>query len=64
MATFKIACSWEVCGQFEVEADNLEQALKQADKIVNELKLPENPEYVDDSFHIDEGMSKWLNGKE
>ncbi len=66
MPTFKIACSWEVCGEFEVEAETLEQALEWSNvvKLEDETSLPIDSEYIDSSFRIDKEMSKTINGEE
>ena len=63
MPTFKIACSWEVCGEFEVEADTLREALCWSNvvKLEDETSLPIDSEYIDGSFAIDPEMSKHLN---
>lgn len=63
MPKFKIACSWEVCGEFEIEADNMNQALKQAAETKDIIDLPKDREYINGSFQINEGMSKWINGE-
>jgi hypothetical protein len=48
---YKIPCSWEMYGYFECEAENLTDAIRQADK----GSLPEG-NYVDASFEIDEDI--------
>ncbi len=65
MPKFKIACSWEVCGEFEVEAKTLKQALgwSKVVKLEDETSLPIDSEYIDGSFRIDKDMSKYLNKK-
>jgi len=59
MKTYKIAATWEVCGEIEVEANSLKKALDKAEKD-DEISLPE-ANYVDGSFRIDREMSKYLN---
>jgi len=57
---FKIACSWEVCGELKIEADSFEEAWKKAKEKEDELPLPEG-EYIDGSFKLDKYMSQHLN---
>jgi hypothetical protein len=57
--TFKVAVSWEVCSEVEIEADSIEQALKEAKD--SELPSPEKWDYVDGSWRVDSDMSKYLN---
>ena len=66
MPKFKIACTWEVCGEAEIEANTLEEAIDKAVEIEDKqlgggLDLPDESEYVDGSFFIDPEMSKHLN---
>lgn len=64
MKKFKIPVSWEMYGYVEVEAKTAEKALEKALTIENELTgfpLPDNGEYIDDSFKIDEDMDL-ING--
>ncbi len=64
MPKFKIACTWEVCGEFEMEADTMEEAIDKAVEIEDKyggIELPDESEYVDGSFFIDPEMSKYLN---
>jgi len=61
MPTFKISCSWEVCGELEVDAPTFEEAWQ---KVVEEQEvspLPTDTSYIDGSFSLDEEMSKVLN---
>ena len=48
---YKIECYWEMCGNMEVEADNLAEALEKA---MFESPLPTDEEsfYIADSFEI------------
>jgi hypothetical protein len=50
MAKHKVAVTWEMCGYVEVEADNLEQAMKKVKKDPEEFDFPDDAEYVDGSF--------------
>lgn len=46
---FKIPVTWEVFGEMEIEAENLEEAYD----IARESPLPEDGEYISESFQID-----------
>lgn len=59
MKTYKISCTWEVFGEVEIDANSLEEACHKAESD-NDIPLPE-ANYVDGSFRIDRGMSKYLN---
>jgi hypothetical protein len=52
MRTFIIPVVWQASGYVEVVADNLNEAKAKA--MEPEEKLPEQVNYVEDSFHIDE----------
>ena len=60
MKKFKIAVSWEVYGDVEIEAETLTEAVNIAENDDN-IPLPE-PNYIDGSFIVDAEMSKELNG--
>lgn len=53
MPKFKVSCTWEVIGDFEVEAESLDDAI---DKVENSEEpfdgLPSDSEYVDGSFQV------------
>ena len=59
MKTYKISCTWEVCGELEIDASSFKAALKKA-KADDDIPLPKG-DYVDGSFKIDDEMSKYLN---
>lgn len=61
MPTFKIACSWEVCGETVIEADTFENAWKKAMVTQEDVPLPTNTSYIDGSFMLDREMSETLN---
>ena len=46
---FKIPVIWQVAGVMEIEADSLDAAIAQTERNT----LPDNGEYIDDSFEID-----------
>lgn len=50
MPKYKIPVVWQSWGLIEVEAKDVEEAKEKA----LENGLPDNPEYIDDSFEIDE----------
>jgi len=60
METYKIACTWEVCGESKIEANSLEEALNKAEAKSDDMPLPE-ANYIDGSFKIDRDMSVYLN---
>jgi hypothetical protein len=42
--------TWMMCGEIEVEADSIEDAIENF--VPHDHELPENPEYVGDSFEL------------
>jgi cytochrome c oxidase assembly protein Cox11 len=58
MKVYKLFVTWECYGELEIEAENIEQAIDKA--YGEEIELPVGY-YVDDSFVIDELISKELN---
>jgi hypothetical protein len=63
MKRFKIACSWEVCGEIYIEADSLEEAMKKAEES-EDIPSPFDSEYIDGSFKVNKQVSLILNGVE
>lgn len=59
---YKIAVSWEMCGEVEIEANSIEEALIEASQ--GHIEMPIDSHYIDDSWQIDEQMSKYLNNIE
>lgn len=57
MKKFRIPCSWEMYAVVDVEAENIEDAID----IVDKMNLPENGEYVQASFAIDETVLDLYN---
>jgi hypothetical protein len=55
--TYTIPCTWQVSGFITVEADNLNEALTEAD----DAPLPETNEYIEGSFEIDHQMISFYN---
>lgn len=52
MGSFKIPVEYKVWGTVEVEAETMEEALEYARNNINTLELPDEPEYVEDSYVI------------
>ena len=50
MATFRIPVEYRVWGLVDIEANSIEEAFKYAKNNLDELELPDRPEYVEDSF--------------
>lgn len=48
---YEIPCVWQMYGYYDIEADSLEDAITQAE----DAPLPEDGDYVEGSFEIDEG---------
>lgn len=63
MKTFLIPVKWVSYGTVEVEANTLEEAMAYAKANKNELPLPDDREYVEGTYEIneDEDFIKWLN---
>ena len=59
MKTYKIPCYWRVYGFYEIEANNLEQAMQ----IAEDSNLPDG-EYIEGSFEIDLDMIHFHNPKD
>lgn len=50
---FRIPVSWEVCGIVEIEAEDLDSAIRTFDELERNgcgVELPESPNYIDGSF--------------
>lgn len=58
MRKFKIPVSWEMCGIIEIEADTLKEAIERAKENEDALPLPDDGEYIDASFVIDEELAR------
>lgn len=64
MQEFKIPVSWEMYGYVKVKANTAEEALKIAERKEYNgagFALPNDGEYIDDSFKIDNDMDL-ING--
>lgn len=60
---YKISVEWTEVGEFEVEAQSLDEAIKKVDENENdEYSIGKaNGEYLDDSFSINLDVTKELN---
>lgn len=47
---FKIPVEWSVYATVEIEAESLEEAVKIFDETIDEIPLPTDCDYIDDSF--------------
>lgn len=63
MKKFTIACYWTQYGEFEVEAETLEDAIAKVEAGTESPYdgMPEESMYVDGSFEINQEMTKGLN---
>ena len=57
MAKFKIPVEWSVLGVVEIEADSMEEAVDKFDETINDIPLPYQSEYIDDSFRRETGSN-------
>ena len=55
--TYTIPCTWSVVGTITVQADNLQDAITEAE----DAPLPEDSEYLEDSFQIEHDMIPYHN---
>ena len=55
MAKFKIPVEWSVYGVVEIEADSMEEAVNKFDETIDDIPLPDQSEYIDDSFRRETG---------
>lgn len=59
MPTYKIACTWQVYGELNIDAPTLEKAIEIAED--GDTPLPTESDYVDSSFEVDVQMTEELN---
>lgn len=50
--TWKIPVTWEVCGEVDIEANSLEEAVEIFKEKMDEVPLPSESYYVDGSFRL------------
>lgn len=58
---FKLPVEWAVFGTIEIEAESLEDALKIFCKTENEIELPTERDYIEDSFKLSTDASPYIN---
>ena len=51
---WKVPCVWHVMGYAEIRASSAEEAKKIAESAIDDIPLPDNGEYLEGSFEIDE----------
>ena len=51
---YKVPVVWSMMGYVLVDAENGEEAMRYAKEHTDELPLPANAEYLEDSFEVDE----------
>ena len=59
MKTYKIAVSWTETGIVLIKENNVELAIKKAERTIDDISLPEG-EYLDGSFQIDKETTKMI----
>lgn len=50
--TYKLPVTWEVYDIVEIEATSLEEAIEIFEEAKNDMELPDEPKYVEDSFQL------------
>jgi len=60
MAKFKVAVTWEMYGNVIIQADDIDEAIHIA-KVDPNIPLPEQGEYIDDSWQVDEEITREIN---
>jgi hypothetical protein len=58
MKTYRIPCTWTVAGTIVVKANNLEEAIFEAE---NNAPLPTDNDYIEGSFEVNNQMIPYLN---
>jgi len=58
MKNYLISATWEIYATLHIEADNIEDAIKQAYN--DKTSLPADTHYIDGSFQVDKEMSQFL----
>lgn len=59
MKKYYVPVMWEVWDKVEVQADSLEEAVKYVKQHEDTIPLGTTPNYIDGSYHVDDGN----NGK-
>ncbi|MEA3295542.1 MAG: hypothetical protein U9Q27_00140 [Patescibacteria group bacterium] len=60
---YKIVVLWTETGTILIKDDNIESAIKKAERTIDNIKLPEG-EYLSESFQIDKDVTRLLNNLE
>lgn len=60
MSSYIIPVSWEVFGEINIEAENLEEAIKIAEDDET-IELPSDYHYVDGSWEVHTELAEYLN---
>lgn len=50
MRYFKIPVEWAVYATVEIEAETIEEAVKKFDETIDEILLPTEADYIEDTF--------------
>ena len=50
--TWKVPVTWEVCGEVDIEANSLEEAVEIFKEKMDEVPLPSESYYIDGSFRL------------
>lgn len=58
--TYKIPVTWEVYATVKIEATSLEEAVEIFEETKDDIPLPTDPNYVDDSFQLSDGDIEFL----
>lgn len=61
MPKFKIPITWEVCGEIEVEAESLDEAVEMVDFDPDEVTVPQEWEIVEGSVNTNYQLVELLN---
>ena len=62
MKTYKIGVVWQMYGYVEVEANSLEEAVKEVEDGGGDIPLPSVADYVEGSFEVDhDGLVEEVN---
>lgn len=56
----KLPVTWKVYGMVEIEADNIEDAIRKFDENIDYISLPRDAEYVDGSFDLSDREVEYL----
>jgi hypothetical protein len=58
--TYHIPVSWQMSGVYHIEAESLQQALQ----IAEDSNLPEDSDFIDGSYEVNEEMIPFYNSKD